>query len=276
MKKTTIIAEIGLNHSGDINTALKLIDVAHNAGCDVVKFQKRNPHVCVPEEQKGVMRDTPWGRMTYLDYKLKIEFQKPEYDIIDEHCKKIGIQWSASPWDVESLDFICEYDIPWIKIPSAMITDKELMSYVLATYRKIIVSTGMSTIQEISSAVEQIRRYHKDFVLMHCNSSYPAPIEELNLSAISTLKQLFGCEVGYSGHEFRIGTSVAAIYLGATYIERHITLDRSAWGTDQLCSVEPQGLMKLVSGIRELEAAFGDGVIRVTESEKEVRKKLRK
>ena len=275
MKKTYIIAEIGINHNGCLETAKRLIDVAAVSGCDAVKFQKRNPDICVPEHQKGVMRDTPWGKMTYLEYKHRVEFGKKEYDEIDAYCKLRGIAWSASPWDVDSLKFLMKYDIPFIKVPSAMITNKTLMSAVAQTGKKVIFSVGMSNLKEIDIAVQQMRDKKVDFSLLHCNSTYPAPLSELNLSCIGTLKERYGCEVGYSGHEFRLGTSVAAIYLGATIIERHITLDRTMWGTDQLSSVEPQGLIKLVKGIRELELAYGDGVKRVTESELGPRKKLR-
>lgn len=273
MKKTYIIAEIGINHNGSLDIAKQLIDLAVVAGCDAVKFQKRNPDVCVPDHQKSVIRDTPWGKMTYIQYKHKVEFGKIEYDEIDRYCKERKIHWSASPWDLDSLEFLLQYDIPFIKIPSAMITNKQLLTACAKTNKKIIISTGMSTPLEINDAVNML--IDTEYALLHCNSTYPAPIDELNLSAIKTLKKRYECEVGYSGHEFRLGTSVAAIYLGATIIERHITLDRTMWGTDHLSSVEPQGLIKLVKGIRELESAYGDGKIKVTDSEKPVRKKLR-
>ena len=274
MNKTYIIAEIGINHNGNIDIAKKLIDIAAVSGCDAVKFQKRNPDICVPEHQKNVMRDTPWGKMTYLDYKYKVEFGKNEYDEIDSYCKGKEIAWSASPWDLDSLHFLNEYDIPFIKIPSAMLTNDELLKESVKTGKKIILSVGMSTEEEIDHAVS-ILKDAKEFAILHCNSTYPAPIEELNLSAIQTLKQKYGCEVGYSGHEFRLGTTVASVYLGASIIERHITLDRTMWGTDHMSSVEPQGLIKLVKGIRELEQAYGDGQIRITESQIPVREKLR-
>lgn len=274
MQKTYVIAEIGINHNGDIDTAKKLIDIAALSGCDAVKFQKRNPDICVPEQQKNVIRETPWGTMTYLEYKHKIEFGKNEYDEIDSYCKNKGITWSASPWDLDSLDFINGYDLPFIKIPSAMLTNTELLEESVKTGKKIILSVGMSTLNEIDSAVRILKK-SDNFALLHCNSSYPAPLNELNLSVIQTLKNRYNCEVGYSGHEFRLGTTVASIYLGATIIERHITLDRTMWGTDHMSSVEPQGLIKLVKGIRELEDAFGDGVVRVTDSQIPIRTKLR-
>jgi len=282
MKPTYIIAEIGINHNGSLETAKKLIDIAAIAGCDAVKFQKRNPDVCVPEHQKSVMRDTPWGQMTYLDYKYKVEFEKREYDIIDEYCKEKNIAWSASPWDMDSLEFLSQYDIPFIKLPSAMLTNDELLEGCVTTGKQVIFSTGMSTQEEIDHAVNILRnakiKYNNKHKigLLHCNSTYPAPIEELNLSGVKTLNERYpDFEIGYSGHEFRLGTSVAAIYLGASIIERHITLDRTMEGSDHMASIEPQGLFKLVSGIRELERAYGDGIIQVTESEKPVRKKLR-
>ena len=275
MSKTYIIAEIGINHNGDLEIAKRLIDIAITAGCDSVKFQKRTPDICVPEHQKNVMRDTPWGEMRYIDYKHRVEFEKEEYDVIDAYCRGRGISWSASPWDLQSLRFLDQYDIPYIKIPSAMLTNHELLKASALTGKKIILSTGMSTLGEVEEAVNILREHASDFAILHCNSTYPAPLEELNLKCIQTLREYFDCEVGYSGHEFRLGTSVSAIYLGASIIERHITLDRTMWGTDQLSSLEPQGLIKLVRGIRELESALGDGIKRVTEAEQEIKKKLR-
>ena len=272
---TYIIAEIGINHNGSLETAKKLIDIAAVSGCDAVKFQKRNPDICVPEHQKGVLRETPWGTMTYLDYKYRVEFGKEEYDEIDAYCKDKGIAWSASPWDMDSLTFLEQYDLPFIKVPSAMITNEELMRGCARTGMKVIFSSGMSTLDETDQAVEWMREEGAEFALLHCNSTYPAPLEDLNLRCIQTLRARYDCEVGYSGHEFRLGTTVASVYLGATILERHITLDRTMWGSDHLASVEPQGLIKLVKGVRELEIALGDGEKRVTEGELPVRKKLR-
>ena len=282
MKKTYIIGEIGINHNGDLDIAKRLIDIATVSGCDAVKFQKRNPEVCVPDHQKNVLRSTPWGEMTYIEYKYRVEFQKEEYDIINSYCKERNIHWSASPWDMDSLTFLEQYDIPFLKVPSAMLTNDELLEGCVATGKRIIFSTGMSTQQEIDHAVMVLRnaktRYNNSHTLglLHCNSTYPAPLKDLNLSTIKTLaNQYSDFEIGYSGHEFRLGTSVAAVYLGASIVERHITLDRTMWGSDHMSSVEPQGLIKLVKGIRELEEAHGDGMIQVTESEKVVRDKLR-
>ena len=275
MSNVHIIAEIGINHNGSLDVAKRLIDIANVAGCDAVKFQKRNPDVCVPEHQKNVSRETPWGTMSYLEYKYRMEFNKEEYDQIDQYCRDKRIDWSASPWDLDSLEFLGQYDIPFLKMPSAMLTNEELMRAAARTGKKVIFSTGMSTLEEIDAAVNWMREESADFAILHCNSTYPAPIEDLNLKCIQTLKERYDCEVGYSGHEFRLGTTVASVYLGATIIERHITLDRTMWGSDHLCSVEPQGLIKLVKGIRELESALGDGQKRVTEGELPVRKKLR-
>ena len=277
MKRTYIIGEIGINHQGDINIAKRLIDIAAASGCDAVKFQKRNPDICVPEEQKSKPRKWQGQDMTYLEYKYKIEFGKKEYDEIDRYCKQQGIAWSASPWDLDSLDFLMQYDLPFIKLPSAMLTNDKLLEACKKTNKKTIISTGMSTLEEIKHAVNILDGHERKhlYAILKCNSTYPAPLDELNLSAIQTLKTKFQCEVGYSGHEFRLGTSVAAVYLGASIIERHITLDRTMEGSDHLSSVEPQGLFKLVSGIRELERAHGDGKIVITESEKPIRKKLR-
>ena len=284
MDKTYIIGEIGINHQGDLSIAKKLIDIAAAAGCDAVKFQKRNPDVCVPEEQKNKPRTWQGEEMTYLEYKHKIEFGLEEYDEIDDYCKLKGIAWSASPWDMDSLKFLERYDIPFIKVPSAMITNHELLEACVRSGKRVIFSTGMSTQEEIDEAVATLRIAKDLYVsvndhkigLLHCNSTYPAPVSELNLSAIQTLQNKYpDFEIGYSGHEMLLGTTVASVLLGASIIERHITLDRTMEGSDHSASVTPWGLFKLVSGIRELEDAYGDGVIKVTKSEEPVRKKLR-
>ena len=217
--KTYIIAEIGINHNGSLEVAKKLIDIAAVSGCDAVKFQKRNPDVCVPEHQKSIPRDTPWGTMSYLDYKYRMEFGKEEYDEIDTYCKEKGIAWSASPWDMDSLRFLEQYDLPFIKMPSAMMTNEPLMRAAAKSGKKIIFSCGMSTLDETDQAVRWMEEESAKFALLHCNSTYPAPLEDLNLKCIQTLKERYACEVGYSGHEFRLGTTVASIYLGATIVE---------------------------------------------------------
>ena len=283
--KTKIIAEIGINHNGDLKIVKKLIDIAVFAGCDTVKFQKRNPDVCVPEQQKRVMRDTPWGEMTYLEYKHKIEFGQKEFDEIDSYCMDKGIDWTVSVWDFDSVEFMSSYEVPFIKIPSALLTDYELIGECSKRFKKLVLSTGMSTIDEIDKAVKsmgsEVGNYDShmrrcELALLHCNSTYPAPVDELNLSCIRTLKKRYGCEVGYSGHEYGLTTTISSLCFGATIIERHITLDKSMWGTDHMASVEPHGLLKLVRGIRELEKAIGDGVKVVTKGEKNIRDKLRK
>ena len=284
MKKTYIIGEIGINHQGDLTIAKRLIDIAAAAGCDAVKFQKRNPDKAVPEHQKIQPRRWQGVDMTYLEYKYKVEFGEEEYDEIDRYCKEQGIAWSASPWDMDSLKFLSNYDILFIKVPSAMLTNDELLEGCVRTGKRVIFSTGMSTQSEIDHAVEVLREAKRTYVsiddnkigLLHCNSSYPAPVNELNLSAIKTLAEKYpDFEIGYSGHEMLLGTTVASVLLGASIIERHITLDRNMEGSDHACSVTPWGLFKLVSGIRELEQAYGNGKIVVTESEEPIRKKLR-
>lgn len=269
--KVQIIGEIGINHNGDLDLCKRLIDSAVLAGCDYVKFQKRNPDVCVPEEQKSKPKSTPWGDMTYLDYKYKVEFGKEEYDEIDRYCKEKGIGWFASVWDTDSVDFMANYG-NITKIPSALITNKELVEYARSKFDYLIISTGMSTEEEIELAV----KYSDADVIMHTNSTYPSPINELNLEYIHWLKQKYGKEVGYSGHEYGLVTTFATIPMGVTWVERHITLDRTMWGSDQMASVEPSGLIKLVKGIRDIESAMGGNSDRVLlKSELSKRESLR-
>ena len=268
-----IIAEIGINHNGSLETAKKLIDVAKVAGCNYVKFQKRSPDICVPEEQKSKLRKTPWGEMTYIDYKHRIEFEKPEYDIIDEYCKEINMKWFASVWDKPSVDFMKQYSTI-SKIPSALITNHELVSYARKNFNTLLISTGMSTEEEVAKAID----VGNPDVVFHTNSSYPSKIGELNLNYIPHLKETYckGKEVGYSGHEFGLTTTFATIPLGVQWVERHITLDRRMWGSDQLSSVEPHGLIKLVKGIRDIELALGTkGPRKLFGTELEKRKSLR-
>lgn len=268
------VAEIGINHNGDIELAKKLIDVAHLAGCDAVKFQKRTPEKCVPEERKNIYYKTPWGDMTYLEYRKKVEFSKKEYDEINRYCKKREIMWSASAWDIDSLVFLRQYDLPFYKVPSAVITNKSYLQELKNIDKPIFLSTGASDLNIIEKALNIIGKDR--IVLLHCTSTYPAKTDEINLKAIKTLKEKFDCLVGYSGHEVGLQISIAAAAFGASVIERHITLDRSMWGTDQAASVEPRGLIKLVRDIRVIEKARGDGNKRIYESEMEVMKKLRK
>ena len=269
-----ITAEIGINHNGDLNIAKKLIDAAKAAECNAVKFQKRTPDLCVPDTQKKKMRDTPWGYISYLDYRNKVELGLKEYREIDKYCKRIGIAWFASCWDKPSVDFMEQFNPPCFKVPSALLTDSNLLKHLRKTRKPIILSTGMSTMEQISDAVKIIGA--KNLILAHCTSTYPCPPEELNLQMIQTLKQMFNCPIGYSGHEVGLPTTVAAVALGACYIERHITLDRTMWGSDQAASVEPSGFERLVKYIRVVETAMGDGIKKVYKSEFSSLQKLRK
>jgi len=269
-----IIAEIGINHNGDIAIAKQLMDVAAQSGCNAVKFQKRTPAICVPEEQKLQMRETPWGTMTYLEYKERTEFGQSEYEQIDAYAKKLDIHWFASPWDLPSVDFLLGFSPVCIKVASASLTDTALLSKIAATKVPLILSTGMSTMDEIESAVALIS--NTQFGLAHATSTYPCQPTELNLRMIQTLDSKFKVPVGYSGHETGLATTVAAVAMGATFIERHITLDRSMWGTDHSASVEPTGLDRLVRDIRNTETALGNGVKCVFDSELPVKARLRR
>jgi N-acetylneuraminate synthase len=271
---TYVIAEIGINHNGSVEIARQLMKVALDAGCSAVKFQKRTPSICVPQDQQSLMRETPWGVMTYLEYKERIEFGQKEFDVIDEYAKELGIAWFASPWDVPSLNFLEQYDPVCYKIASASLTDKELLNAALATGRPLILSTGMSTMNEIDGAVARLKS--AVFLVAHATSTYPCPPAELNLRVIPTLSKKYEVPIGYSGHEVGLQTTVAAVVLGATFVERHITLDRAMWGSDHAASVEPQGIARLVRDIRTVETALGDGAKRVYESEAPIRAKLRR
>jgi N-acetylneuraminate synthase len=269
-----VIAEIGINHNGDLDLAKRLVDVAVVAGCDAVKFQKRTPELCVPPEQRDVLRETPWGVMTYLEYRHRIEFGADEYAEIDRYCRERSISWFTSPWDEPSVDFVERFDPVCHKIASASLTDHALLDHVAATGRPVILSTGMSTLDEIDAAVE---RFDRDRLLLaHSTSTYPCPPEELNLRMIATLRERYGCPVGYSGHEVGLQTTVAAVTLGACFVERHVTLDRAMWGSDQAASIEPGGLNRLVRDIRVVETALGTGEKQVYESEIPVRDRLRR
>lgn len=269
-----IIAEIGINHNGDLDLAKKLIDVAVVAGADAVKFQKRTPELCVPPEQRNVMRETPWGTMTYMEYRYKVEFGAEEYAEIDRYCREKGIMWFASCWDPAAVDFLEQFEPVCYKVASASVTDTELLHRLKSTGRPIIMSTGMSTMDEVRKAVRLLGEDR--LALMHTTSSYPCRPEELNLRTITTLMSEFDLPIGYSGHETGLQTTYAAVTLGACMVERHITLDRAMWGSDQAASLEPWGLMRLVRDIRTIEKALGDGVKRVYPSELASRAKLRR
>jgi len=271
---TFIIAEIGINHNGDLGVAKRLIDVAVMAGCDAVKFQKRTPEKAVPPEYQNVMRETPWGIISYLEYRRKVEFGFDEYNEIDRYCQDKGILWFASCWDEDSVDFIEQFSPPCYKIASASLTDIQLLNKIRSKGRPIILSTGMSTFEEIEQGVSTLGT--ENLAIAHSTSTYPCPPGELNLRMIKTLQKHFNCPVGYSGHEVGLQTTLAAITLGAAFVERHITLDRAMWGSDQAASVEPWGLMRLVRDIRVIEQAMGDGVKQVYPSEMSARQKLRR
>jgi len=272
---TYVIAEIGINHNGDVEIAKQMIDAAVHAGVDAVKFQKRTPEVCTPPEQQKQMRETPWGYITYLDYRYKVEFGKEEYAEIDRHCKAVGIDWMVSVWDEPSVDFMEQFDTPAYKLPSASLTDLDLIRKTRSTGRPIILSSGMSTMEQIHNAVKAAGV--ENLGLMHCTSAYPCEPDELNLRMVETLRKEFSnLPIGYSGHEVGLVPSTIAVALGACMVERHLTLDRAMWGSDQAASVEPGGFEKLVKYIRVTEMALGDGVKRVYDSEKGIMKKLRR
>jgi N-acetylneuraminate synthase len=270
-----IIAEIGINHNGDLNIAKQMIDAAVHAGVDAVKFQKRTPDIATPLDQQNQMRETPWGYITYLEYRHKVEFNEEQYREIDRYCRDKGIAWMVSVWDQPSVDFMEKFDTPAYKIPSASLTDFDLIRKARATGRPLILSSGMSTMEQIHEGVKMAGE--KDLVLMHCTSTYPCEPEELNLKMVETLRHEFpSIPIGYSGHEVGLVPSSVAVALGACMVERHLTLDRAMWGSDQAASVEPGGFERLVKYIRVSEAALGDGVKKVYESEKSSLKKLRR
>ncbi len=269
-----VVAEIGINHNGDIGIAKELIRAGKHAGVDAVKFQKRTPELCVPPNQRDQMRETPWGYISYIDYRHKVEFTAAEYDEIDRYAHEIGIDWFASVWDEPSVDFLEKYDPICYKVPSASLTDTSLLKHLRETGRPLILSTGMSTLEQIKSAVKLIGE--ENLVITHATSAYPCDPYELNLRMIDTLRKMFNCPIGYSGHEVGLVTSAVAVGLGACMVERHITLDRAMWGSDQAASVEPGGFERLVKYIRVTEAAIGDGVKKVYESELPSLRKLRR
>ena len=270
-----ITAEIGINHNGDIEIAKKLIDMAVEAGCDAVKFQKRTIEKVYSKDVLDTLRESPWGKTT-REQKLGLEFGKDEYDIIDQYCKEKNIEWYASPWDIDSQLFLRNYNLKHNKIASAMLTNVKLLNIVAEEKKHTFISTGMSTIDQIDQAVKVFKNNNCPFELMHSNSSYPMKPDEANLQCIKTLKEKFNCNVGYSGHETSgYNISLAAAILGATSIERHITIGRAMYGSDQAASLEPIGLVRLVRDIRILDLIMGDGVKKVYPSEIPVMKKLR-
>jgi N-acetylneuraminate synthase len=275
--KIYLIGEIGINHNGDIGIAKKLIDAVSATGWDCAKFQKRSPDICVPEDKKNDIRETPWGKMKYIDYKHKIEFGKKEYDKISKECKKRSIDWSTSIWDFESLDFIMENypDIKFIKIPSALNNNYELIKESCETGLPIIVSLGMSDINMTDKLMNVLNKYSSNFCILHTNSAYPSPHEDLNLSLIPFLIERYKCPVGYSGHEADLDPTVVAVSLGARVIERHITLDHTMWGTDHSSSLEIRGMTTLKTRINDIPKMIGTPEKKIFESEKPFISKLR-
>ncbi len=269
-----IVAEVGINHNGLLEIAKRLIDVAVTAGCDAVKFQKRNPEKAVPSEYRDVMRETPWGLISYLEYRYRVEFGEREYAEIDRYCRERGIAWFASCWDEDSVDFIEQFKPVCYKVASATLTNHALLGRMRLTGRPLILSTGMSTLDEIHEAVSLLGT--ENLIVAHSTSTYPCPPEELNLRMIQTLQSLYDCPVGYSGHEVGLQTTFAAVVLGASLVERHLTLDRAMWGSDQAASVEPGGMIRLVRDIRVIEKALGDGQKKVYASEMKARERLRR
>jgi len=272
-QRTFVVAEIGINHNGDLSLAKALVDAAKDVGADAVKFQKRSVDVVYTPEELARPRENPFGP-TNGDLKWGLEFEFEEYVEIDRYCKEKEIFWFVSCWDPASVDFIDRFDVPCYKIASASLTNDNLLRYHRTKNKPIILSTGMSTMEEIRHAVEVLGI--ENFILLHCTSTYPSKPEELNLRMIHTLMEEFDCPIGYSGHEVGLATTLTAVTLGACVVERHITLDRSMWGSDQAASVEPQGFKRLVKDIRLIEAALGDGIKRVYESEIPVLTKLRR
>jgi N-acetylneuraminate synthase len=272
---TYIVAEIGINHNGSLENVRKMIDAAAHAGVEAVKFQKRTPQVSTPPEQQKQMRETPWGYISYLDYRQKIEFGQAEYDEIDRYCEEKSVPWFTSVWDEPAVDFMEKYKVPAYKIASASLTDHALLRRVRAAGKPVILSTGMSTLEQIRAAVKVLGA--RDLIIAHATSAYPCEPEELNLRMIATLREEFpGVPIGYSGHEVGLVPSAVAVALGACLVERHLTLDRAMWGSDQAASVEPGGFERLVKYIRVTEASLGDGVKKIYDSELSSLKRLRR
>jgi N-acetylneuraminate synthase len=270
-----VIGEIGLNHNGSVDLAKKLIDVAADAGAQAVKFQKRTPDISTPEHMKNVLRETPWGEMTYLEYRYRVEFDREQYIEIGDHATLRGLDWFASPWDVPAVEFLEDLNVVAHKVASASVTDLDLLGALAATGKPVILSTGMSTMEQIDAAVEVLGT--DNLVILHATSTYPLPPEEANIRMIPTLRAAYpGIPIGYSGHERGLQISLAAIALGATAVERHITLDRAMWGSDHAASLEPTGFEHLVRDIRVIEQAMGDGVKQVFPGELAPMAKLRR
>jgi N-acetylneuraminate synthase len=275
MTHTFVIAEIGINHNGDMNIVKELIDAAHNSGCDAVKFQKRTLELVYSKEELDKPRESPWGN-TNRDQKAGLELTKEDYDEINRYCQVKGIEWLASAWDLESQRFLKQYDLKYNKVASAMLTYRELLEEIASENKYTFMSTGMSTLEQIDTAVQIFTEARCPFELMHTNSTYPMSAQDANLRVMGTLEERYQCNVGYSGHESGIIVSCAAVARGATSLERHITLDRAMYGSDQAASLEIAGLRRLVGYVRDIESALGSPTKRVMETEVPIAKKLRK
>jgi|TARA_R110002020_G_scaffold185624_1_gene383287 N-acetylneuraminate synthase len=275
MTHTFVIAEIGINHNGDMNVVKQLIDAAHEAGCDAVKFQKRTLELVYAKEELDKPRESPWGT-TNREQKQGLELTKENYDEIDQYCQEKGIEWFASAWDLESQKFLQQYDLKYNKVASALLTYRELLEEIASENKHTFVSTGMSTLEQIDAAVQIFKDAGCSFELMHTNSTYPMKVQDANILVMDTLRERYQCDVGYSGHESGVIVSCAAVSRGATSLERHITLDRAMYGSDQAASLEIGGLQRLVAYVRDIETALGSPVKKVMRTEVPIAKKLRK
>lgn len=270
-----VIAEGGINHNGDVAKACELVEMASSCGAHAIKFQKREPDICVPMDVREKVRSTPWGEMTYFEYKKRTELTVADYLVIDECAKAAGIDWFVSAWDVPSQELMRQFDSPVNKVASAMVTHLDLLAVIACEGKPTFMSTGMSTLEQVDAAVDVFREANCPFILMHTVSTYPAADSELNLTVMNTLAERYGCAIGYSGHETSVSPSIVAAAMGAVAIERHVTLDRASWGTDQAASLEAAGLSSLVTIVGRLPAMRGDGVKRVSEGEQAVARNLR-
>ena len=269
-KQPFLIAEIGINHNGSLKLAKQLIDLAKKYNFCAVKFQKRDLDICIPEDQKDKIRNTPWGEMTYLEYKKRIEFGEKEFKAIDSYCKKVKIDWFCSAWDAKSFKFLKKFNTKYNKVASAMLTNKSLLKLIAKEKKLTFISTGMSYMKDIDYAVKIFKKNKCNFVLMHCVSNYPCQEKDLNLNLITVLRNKFKCKIGYSGHESTVSPSIAAWFLGADYIERHITLDRSMYGTDQAASLSEQGISQLVDLLSKFPTMYGNGKKTISKEEKKL------
>lgn len=269
-RKPFLIAELGINHNGSVQLAKKLIDLAKKYNFSAVKFQKRDLDICIPEDQKDKIRNTPWGEMTYLEYKKRIEFEEKEFKAIDSYCKKVKIDWFCSAWDTKSFKFLKKFNTKYNKVASAMLTNKPLLKLIAKEKKLTFISTGMSYMKDIDYAVKIFKKYKCNFILMHCVSNYPCQEKDLNLNLIPILRNKFKCKIGYSGHESTVSPSIAAWFLGADYIERHITLDRSMYGTDQAASLSEQGIAQLADLLSKFPTMYGNGKKTISKEEKKL------